>query len=200
MTANAKTIEVSTNFVARCRCVLEYVEMTSKFVPEGIYLQQMNNVGALYKMNPEDKKPTTVRELFQAMFEEDPVYQEHARVLQYKPRKFKKEMSDAEKLKSGLYKKCVRCDKVISKGYYSKHIHNNSCVSVLKTKKLSKETNKLDTTRLSKFITSINAYKHEAIRRKITMYQVAIEYYRSLEDLEYVALIKQKLNAIAVLA
>jgi len=199
MTANHQTITRANEFVKLLENVMDFVEGVSHFVPEGKYLQVMNVLGSLYKIKPTDSAPTTIREGLQAMLNENPIYIEQARVARYKPKLFRAEQSDSEKMKSGLYAKCVRCDKVITKTYMRQHIHNNSCVAVKKTKKLTKDTALLDTTRISRFITSINAFRYRATYKKIKMYEVAINYFETKGDFAYVEVIKKKIEDIAVL-
>jgi hypothetical protein len=199
MSANPATISKAQEFIGLLENVMDFVEGVSHFVPEGKYLQVMNVLGSLYKIKPDEPTPTTIRESLQAMLNTSPVYVEQARVLRYKPRLYRREQSDAEKLKSGLYEKCIRCDKVITKTYMRQHIHNNSCVAVKKTKKLTKDTTLLDTTRISKFITSINAFRYRAIHKKIKMYEVAINYFQAKGDLQYADVLRCKIDEIAVL-
>ncbi len=196
MSASQSTINKANDFISLMNTLIGTIDDISQFIPEGKYLEIMTNLLLLYKKNPEES-PTDIPGAVRGLLRENDVYIENARRTVFKAREYCTDMSDADKLKTGLYDKCVRCDKVITKTYMREHIHNNSCVRVKRTKKLSKDTNRLDTTRFSNFITSINAFKGRRINRKITMYLTAIDYFKSEGDEEYVKLLKAKLNIIA---
>jgi hypothetical protein len=101
-----------------------------------------------------------------------------------------------EKLKTGRYAVCKKCDKVISNCYMNEHITNNICRRVDETKKLTNDTKKLSTTEYKRAIILIRAWIHKADLRKIDMYRTALDFYK--DDDNKCKEIKKKLHKIAI--
>ena len=197
-TASPETIEKAKKFMTCMTTLLDFVEDMTQFIPEGRYLEMMNLTKEFYGFKPDDAI-TISQYLTQVVntTRSNPVVLEQERVVNYKPRKYTEAKSDMEKLKSGNYSICQKCDKVISKGYMKTHIHNGSCVRVDETKKLTKDTTKLSTTHYKKCITLIRSWIHKADSRKIKMYKVALNHYK--DDPDMVREIETKLHKIAII-
>jgi len=197
-TASPETIEKAKKFMTCMTTLLNFVEDMTQFIPEGRYLEMMNLTKEMYGFKPDD--PITMDAYLAQVvltISSNPIVLEQARVVNYKPKKYNEAKSDMEKLKSGDYSICVKCDKVISNGYMRQHVHNGSCVRVDETKRLTKDTTKLSTTQYKKCITLIRSWIHKADLRKIKMYRVALDYYK--DDPDMVREIETKLHAIAIL-
>ncbi len=120
--------------------VLAFVEQVVPFINENEYLTQMNNLKII-----NDNRTITqiVANLTSRVRNNELVEQERRRTAL--PVVRRKALTDAEKLASNKYVLCEKCDRLISKSYYSSHQQNNVCKTIKSTKKLTKSFNKITT-------------------------------------------------------
>lgn len=189
--ANVETINKAKTFMDNLTAVLDFVEEMVKYIPEGKYLEMMNITRDMYNQSGNIRQ-NPVRVLFT-----NAIVVQQARIVNYRPKKFELEKSDADKLRLGTHLKCKKCDKVISKRYMKEHISNNSCIVVNQTKKLTQTTTKLNTTQYSKCITLIKSYWNKKILKRINLYRSAINHFTTIQNYEYVKILKRRLNVFA---
>jgi hypothetical protein len=196
-TASPETIDKAKKFMTCMTNLLNFVEDMVQFIPEGRYLEMMNLTKEFYGFKPNESITTTqwVHQVVETV-SNNPVVLEQQRITRYTPKKYNEAMNDMEKLKSGRYAVCEKCDKIIAHSYMKQHITNGSCVRVDETKRLTKTTTHLTTTQYKKCITLIRAWLHKADLRKIHMYRVALEHYK--HDADTCDDIKQRLDKIAI--
>jgi RNA polymerase-binding transcription factor DksA len=200
MSASVENIDRAKKFMDCMTKLLNFVECMTQFIPEGQYLEMMNLTKELYGFKPEQQitRAVFIERVQQTVTDvaNNPIIQAQRRIADYKPKKYCNDKSDMEKLKTGKYVICERCDKIISKSYIKNHITNNICVRVDETKHLTRDTSKLNTTEYKKVIVLIRAWIHRADLRKIHMYRTALKFYEN--DLDKCREIENKLNKIAI--
>ena len=196
--ANQETINKAKTFMDNLTAVLDFVEEMVQYIPEGKYLEMMNITRDMYNQTGSLRRenPVAIQQVITTLMR-NPIVAQQARIINYRPKKFELEKSDADKLKSGTHLKCKKCDKVISKSYMKHHTQNNSCIAVNQTKKLTFTTTHLNTNDYSKCITLIKAYMNSKIVKRINMYKYAIHHFTAEQDYAYVNLLRVRLNEFA---
>ena len=167
MTNNRATIsqeekDKSTEFINLLNGIMEIVFNVADKLDDNDYLVMCNNLRDLYKLKPEDN----VAEVLAARLEETEVVRENRRRAVMRVRTKKTEqLDDYVKLKSGNYKRCPDCSRVICNTYFSRHKKNGVCIKTNATKKLSAECGEVNTTRQEDLICKITGIKNKKSNR-----------------------------------
>ena len=151
----------SVNFMNAINGLLNFVETIAPLIQENDYLEQMDNLKAVY----DNRNITQIVEMLTQRVRNDPVVRQNDTRSRLSIKQ-KNALTDQEKLKSGKWLVCVRCDRIICKNYIETHINNNVCVRIKDSKALTKDFKKLDTTRETKLISAIRSWAVKTHRYK----------------------------------
>ena len=147
----------SENFVSLINGVMEIVDSVADKIDDGNYLELCNKLRDLYKLKPDD----SVARYLIAQLAEDDVVRDNMRRSRMAVRRTKETelMSDYDKLKSGGYKRCEDCSRVVSIGYFGRHKKNGVCIKTTSSKKISADTGKANTSKQEDLICKITSIK-----------------------------------------
>ena len=152
----------STEFIDLLNGLMEIVFNVADKIEENDYLVMCNKLRDLYKLKPEDN----VAEALVNRLEQTEVVRENRRRAVMRVRTKKTEQLDEyEKLKSGDYRRCPDCSRVISNSYFTRHKKNGVCIKTNASKKLSAECGVVDTTRQENLICKITGIKNKKSNR-----------------------------------
>ena len=113
-------------------------------------------------MKPDDN----VAEALITRLEETEIVRENRRRAVMRVRTKKTELvDDYDKLKTGNYKRCPDCSRVICNTYFTRHKKNGICIKTNATKKISAECGAVDTTRQEDLICKITGIKNKKSNR-----------------------------------
>ena len=150
----------SENFVSLINGVMEIVDSVADKIDDGNYLELCNKLRDLYKLKPDD---SVARYLITQLMEDD-VVRDNVRRSNMTIRTKKTEiLSDYDKLKSGGYKRCEDCSRVVSIGYFGRHKKNGVCIKTTSSKKISADTGKANTSKQEDLICKITSIKSKKI-------------------------------------
>jgi len=147
----------SEKFVNLISGVMEIIDGVADKIDDGSYLELCNKLRDLYKLKPEDN----VAKYLISQLGNDEVVRENVRRSHMAVRRTKETelMSDYEKLKSGGYKRCEDCSRVVSIGYFGRHKKNGVCIKTSSSKKISADTGKANTSKQEDLICKITSIK-----------------------------------------
>ena len=152
----------STEFINLLNGLMEIVFNVADKIEDNDYLVMCNNLRDLYKLNPNDN----VAEVLTQRLEQTEVVRENRRRVVMTVRTKKTEqLDDYDKLKSGNYKRCPDCSRVIANSYFTRHKKNGVCIKTNASKKLSAECGAIDTTRQEDLICKISGIKNKRNNR-----------------------------------
>ena len=159
-TISAEEKSKSEKFIVLISGVMEIVDSVADKIDDGNYLELCNKLRDLYKLKPEDN----VAKYLVSQLMEDDVVRDNVRRSNMTIRTKKTEiMSDYDKLKSGGYKRCEDCSRVVSKGYFGRHKTNGVCIKTTSSKKISADTGKANTSNQEDLICKITSIKSKKI-------------------------------------
>lgn len=148
----------STEFINLLNGLMEIVYNVADKIEENDYLTMCNNLRDLYKLKPEDN----VAEVLAERLEQTEVVRENRQRVNMKVRTKKTEqLDDYEKLKTGNYKRCPDCSRVVCNTYFARHKKNGVCIKTSASKKISAECGECNTTRQEDLICKITAIKNK---------------------------------------
>jgi len=146
------------NFVSLITGVIDIIDEIADKIDDKSYLELCNKLRDLYKLKPTDN----VAKYLVSQLEDNEVVVENVRRSRMAVRSKKTEiMDDYEKLKSGHYKRCEDCSRVVSKGYFHAHKKNGVCIKTTSSKKISADTGMANTSKQEDLICKITAIKHK---------------------------------------
>jgi hypothetical protein len=152
----------STEFINLLNGLMEIVFNVADKIDDNEYLVMCNNLRDLYKLKPDDN----VAEALATRLEQTEVVMENRRRAVMRVRTKKTEIvDDYEKIKSGHYKRCPDCSRVIANTYFTRHKKNGVCIKTNATKKLSAECGEINTTRQEDLICKITGIKNKKSNR-----------------------------------
>ena len=134
----------STEFINLLNGLMEIVFNVADKIDDNDYLAMCNNLRDLYKLKPEEN---VAEALVQRLEETEVVMENRRRVVMRVRTKKTEQLDDYAKLKSGNYKRCNDCSRVITNAYFTRHKKNGVCIKTTATKKLSAECGEINTTR-----------------------------------------------------
>ena len=154
MSISQENKKLSTDFMEIINSLMETIDTISQEIPEGKYLEIMNNLKDLYgfKTNIRNLTPNQV---LRVVVMENPVVQRERRRSRMKvlePRTLK---TDAQKLSSGKYMRCPLCDCIISIPQLEEHKTTYKCKAFNKSKKITANIGREDTSDIHTLITKI---------------------------------------------
>lgn len=156
----------SENFVRLISGVMEIVDKVSSKIDDGEYLDLCNKLRDLYKLKPADNVAKyLMNEIGNNEVVVDNVRRSHMTVRRTKKTEI---MSDYEKLKSGHFRRCEDCSRVVSKGYFGRHKSNGVCIKTSSSKKISADTGKANTSQQEDLICKITSIKNKRNARNNT--------------------------------
>jgi hypothetical protein len=152
----------STEFINLLNGLMEIVFNVADKIEDNDYLVLCNNLRDLYKLKPDDN----VAEVLTQRLEQTEVVRENRRraVMIVRTKKTE-QLDDYDKLKSGNYKRCPDCSRVITNSYFTRHKKNGVCIKTNASKKLSAECGAIDTTRQEDLICKISGIKNKRNNR-----------------------------------
>ena len=154
MSISQENKKLSTEFMTIIASLMETIETISQEIPEGKYLEIMNNLKDLYGFK-DNLNPTQFVQIIQDVVMGNPVVQRERRRSRMKviePRTLK---TDAQKLSSGKYKRCPLCDTIISIPQLEEHKTTYKCKAFNKSKKMTARIGREDTSDIHTLITKI---------------------------------------------
>ena len=160
-TISAEEKSKSEKFIVLISGVMEIVDSVADKIDDGNYLELCNKLRDLYKLKPEDN----VAKYLVSQLGADEVVMDNVRRSRMAVRRTKETelMSDYEKLKSGGYKRCEDCSRVVSIGYFGRHKKNGVCIKTTSSKKISADTGKANTSNQEDLICKITSIKSKKI-------------------------------------
>ena len=145
--------------------LLEFVDNAAPLVSEGEYLRQMDNC---LVVNENRTITQQITYLTQQVRNNEIVRNEQRRS-QMPVTKQRQVLTRGEKLASGKWCLCERCDRFIGKGYYSQHRQTDLCKSIKITKKLTHSFKRTNTEKEALLIAKIQAVGAKSYRRWLYM-------------------------------
>ena len=153
MSATSTTINEAKQLINILSSIQEYIELTSEFVKENDYLEQMNNTKKLYDSIKRFNPTELITQL-----NNNPIVQAQRRVATMRTQK-ERLQTDDEKMKSGRYTICEKCDTIVSRKFLPNHVKTVKCNEIYTTKKLVLSTKTVRTERYkNSIITLSNKY------------------------------------------
>lgn len=147
----------SQKFINLINGIMEIVDNVSSKLDDGEYLELCNKLRDMYKLKPEDN----IGDYLMTELNTNEVIRENINRSAMRVRTKKNEiLDDYEKLKTGDYKRCPDCSRVVCKTYFGRHKKNGVCIKTNSTKKLSASTGEVDTAKKEDLICKITAVKH----------------------------------------
>lgn len=144
----------SIKFVEHLNKLCGIIDDWSKHVPEGEYLESMNTLKDIFEFKDDLDRPYD--NPIQAVYMTDPVIQQHVARTNLRIRPELRSLDDAEKLASGDYKCCKKCDRIIKNEYEREHLTTNVCWRTYRAKHLTMNIQEGDTSKYETIITRIN--------------------------------------------
>ena len=145
--------------------LLEFVDNVAPIVSEGEYLKACDNC---LVVNENRTIIQQITHLTQQVRNNEIVRNEQRRS-QMPVTKQRKVLTRGEKLASGKWCLCERCDRLIGVGYYSQHRQTELCKSIKITKKLTHSFKRTNTDREALLIVKIQAVGAKSYRRWLYM-------------------------------
>jgi len=155
MSISQENKQLSTDFMTIISSLMETIDTISNEIPEGKYLEIMNNLKDLYGFKSNISNQEQFNQVLRVVVMENPVVQRERRRSRMKviePRTLK---TDAQKLSSGKYVRCPLCDTIISKPQLEEHKTTYKCKSFNKSKKITANVGREDTSEIHTLITKI---------------------------------------------
>mgnify|MGYP003636247875 FL=1 len=145
--------------------LLEFVDDIAPLVNDGMYLKQMDNLNTLGKNRTITQQITYLTQ----QVRNNEIVRNEQRRSQMPVTRQRKVLTRAEKLASGKWCLCERCDRLIGVGYYSQHRQTELCKSIKITKKLTHSFKRTNTDREALLIVKIQAVGAKSYRRWLYM-------------------------------
>jgi|TARA_R110000803_G_scaffold142783_1_gene209053 hypothetical protein len=139
--------------------LLTFVDDIAPLIDEGAYLKQMDN---LLVCNNNRSIVQQIQYITQRVRNNELVQNEQRRAVMpiTKQSKF---LTRGEKLASGKWVICEKCDRMVGKGYYAQHRGTDLCKTIKTTKTLTHQFKRTNTEREANLICKIQAWgaKHD---------------------------------------
>lgn len=150
-----KSIEFTTAITE----LLTFVDDIAPLIDEGAYLKQMDN---LLVCNNNRTIVQQIQFITQRVRNNEIVQNEQRRA-DMPITKQRKSLTRGEKLASGKWVICDRCDRMIGKGYYAQHRATDLCKTIKTTKQLTHSFKRTNTEQEAQLICKIQAWgaKHD---------------------------------------
>lgn len=152
----------SIEFINLLNGLMEIVYSVADKLEDNEYLTMCNKLRDLYKLRPEDN---VAEILIDRLDNTDIVIQNRQRTIMRVRTVKSEQLDDYEKLKSGNYKRCPNCSRVVSNTYFTRHGKNDVCIKTTATKKLSAECSKINTAPQEDLICKITGIKNKKSNR-----------------------------------
>jgi hypothetical protein len=149
--------EKSVEFINLLNGLMEIVYSVADKIEDNEYLTMCNKLRDLYKLKPEDN---VAESIIDRLDNTEVVIQNRQRTIMRVRTVKTEQLDDYEKLKSGHYKRCPDCSRVVSNTYFHRHKKNGVCIKTTATKKLSAECGKLNTSAQEDLICKISGVKN----------------------------------------
>jgi len=159
MSISQENKQLSTDFMTIIASLMETIETISEAIPEGKYLEIMNNLKDLYGFK-DNLNPTQFVQIIQDVVMGNPVVQRERRRSRMKVLEQRTLKTDAQKLTSGKYMRCPLCDCIISIPQLEEHKTTYKCKSFNKSKKITANVGREDTSEIHTLITKIQVALH----------------------------------------
>ena len=145
--------------------LLEFVDNVAPIVSEGEYLKACDNCLVV------NENRTIIQQIthLTQQVRNNAIVRNEQRRSQMPVTRQRKVLTRAEKLASGKWCLCERCDRLIGKGYYSQHRETDLCKSIKITKKLTHSFKRTNTDREALLIVKIQAVGAKSYRRWLYM-------------------------------
>ena len=145
--------------------LLEFVDNVAPLVSEGEYLRQMDNCLIV------NENRTIIQQItyLTQQVRNNEIVRNEQRRSQMPVTRQRKVLTRAEKLATGKWCLCERCDRLVGKGYYSQHRETDLCKSIKITKQLTHSFKRTNTDREALLITKIQAVGAKSYRRWLYM-------------------------------
>lgn len=148
----------SNEFVQCLHTLCGVIDSWAPHIPEGEYLESMNTLKELFEFKG-DMERLCVSHMT------NPVIQEHVARTEMSIRPEKRHQSNADKLATGLYSCCRKCDRVVINVGMKKHLTTQVCWKVFRSKKLTHTIKKRNTSEYEAIITRISCALFEHPKR-----------------------------------
>tara|TARA_R110000787_G_scaffold160999_1_gene274515 strand:+ start:1923 stop:2453 length:531 start_codon:yes stop_codon:yes gene_type:complete len=145
----------SAQFVKHLELLCGLIDEWSQLIPEGEYLKGMDTLKELFEMG-EYSHPEVGDETFRPAIMRNTIVREHIARTNLRVMVEKRNLTDAQKLASGGYKCCKKCDRIISLQYEKDHLKTAVCWKIYRSKHLTQNIGDRDTSRYEAVITRIN--------------------------------------------
>ena len=142
----------STEFVAHLHTLISIIDDWTDHIPEGEYLKSMDTLKDLFEFKTDvdgSPLPLTVNDMTNTTI------REHVSRATMRIRPDRRNRTDAEKLATGQFHVCHRCDRIIKTCNQRKHLNTKVCWKIFRSKGLTKDTAKRTTCRFETIITRI---------------------------------------------
>jgi len=189
-TASAENVDRATKFKNCLDKILGFVEEMLPHIPEGVYLEQMDNLKELFNLKPNENFSHQIVTQLVADFREMPQVQQEYRLSSYVPKEFVKNTTDAEKLKmkdangKNKYMLCPLCDKCVSCQYFYKHKKTEECKKGIQNKRLTKSVNSVKTDPLTRCILFIRSGMGKRIAVELKRLENSYNFWRKVKPEE----------------
>ena len=160
-TISAEEQQKAIDFTTAITELLEFVEKVVPHISEGEYLKQMDNCLVV------NNNRTIVQQIqyLNGRVRDNALVQQHQRELDMPITQKRKVLTKGEKLASGKWCLCDRCDRLITKSYYGEHRNTELCKQIIITKKLTHSFKRTNTEREALLIAKIQNVGAKSYRR-----------------------------------
>ena len=165
MSISQENKQLSTDFMTIISSLMETIDTLSQVIPEGKYLEIMNNLKDLYGFKSNITNQEQFNQVLRVVVMGNPVIEREHRRSRMKVIEAKTLKTEAQKLSSGKYVRCPLCDCIISIPQLTEHKTTYKCKSFNKSKKITANVGREDTSEIHTLITKIqNALKNNGSR------------------------------------
>jgi len=117
-------------FIKTINELMDFVDNIKTLIPEGEYLKACNTLKDHYKLKDEIGNTRTIIEYVNDLtnnVRNDEVYRTFERRVRMKTKQKTEMLTDLEKIKTGKWVLCNKCDRIIKKEYMGEHRKNDVC-------------------------------------------------------------------------
>ena len=156
MSINIENREQSAQFINALRALMDFVEDMLPHINEQKYLEMCDMLKIVHNG---DRPPIDyfVDNLTHAI-RNTQVYRDHERRVRMPIKTPGEQLTDAEKMKNNKYCVCPKCDRLVLKTGLKIHQTTDVCKRTHESKKLSKSTGEVDTSKQCEFIHRVRGW------------------------------------------
>ena len=146
--------EKAVEFTTAIRSILDFVDKIAPIIDDGDYLEQMDNL----KIVNDNRSIVQHIQLITQRVRDNEIVRTQEQRSQMPITRQRKVLTRGEKLASGKWCLCEKCDRLIGKNYYTQHKNTELCKTIKITKNLTHKFKKTHTDREAELICKIQAW------------------------------------------